>query len=143
MKIRVDEHISPRIVAEVKNKSLSPGWELTSIYDVDEGGVSDVHWVTSFRLSGGDAIISADADFHKKPPQIEAISRTGLKVICLPGKFGQAKIDVQIDYILTWWHSIESTLRKMGSGEYYKTFWKTKKPLNLKKMQIRIAEDIV
>ena len=84
MRIRADEHIAPAIVKAIEKLAISSGFEITSVLRTGFKGASDVHWITAFAEDGGDAILTADTDFFKQPPQIQAVERTGVRVIHLP-----------------------------------------------------------
>ena len=87
MRIRADEHVSREIVRIICELALSPSFEFSSIFDVGHDGSPDQYWATEFAKDGGDAILTADTDFFRKPNQIVGIDRTGLKVIHLPSKW--------------------------------------------------------
>lgn len=73
MKICADEHVSPNIVKAIREIAISPGWEISSIHEEGKLGASDTYWITDFAKNGGDAILTADKDFLKREPQINAI----------------------------------------------------------------------
>ena len=138
MRIRADEHISPLIVEMVRKLALSDGWELTSIRDpeVSGQGQSDVHWVTLFARDGGQAILSADTDFQKTPPQVAAIFQTGLKVIHLPSRWANAPRHLQAAHILMWWKRIEIQLQNMKDRECFRPEYNISEAGKLKRVQI-------
>lgn len=140
MKIRADEHVSPFIVKAIREIALSPGWEITSIHEVDQGGDDDVHWITAFANDGGDVILSADRDFLTLEPQVNAVFDTGLRVIHLPGKWGNAKGHMQAAHILQWWSRIETKISEMGARECYRPSWNIKETGELKKVKIDFAK---
>lgn len=90
MKVRADEHVAEAIVRAVRDIALADGWEIDSVVSAKQRGSSDVHWITEFMTGGGDLILSADRDFLESAPQVDAVFRTGAKVIHLPAKWGQA-----------------------------------------------------
>ena len=110
MKIRADEHVSKEIGRAVRELALSPGFELTHVIEIGDRGSDDVHWITRFALDGGDAIISADTDFCKRPHQVMAVNNTGLRLIHLPSRWANARGDLQAAHILLWWRRIEAKL---------------------------------
>jgi hypothetical protein len=136
LKIRADEHVSPHIVIAVRDIALRPGWEITSIHEVGHCGDADEHWITKFANEGGDAILSADRDFLKLEPQVNAVFDTGLKVIHLPPKWGQAKGYLQAAHILQWWERIEAQLTNMKPRECYRPPWNIKDTGVLQKVKI-------
>lgn len=69
---------------------------------------------------GGDAILSADHDFLKNPPQVVAVFETGAKVIHLPPAWGQARGRLQAAHILAWWGRIEQCLMSMKARECFR-----------------------
>lgn len=123
MRIRADEHVAKAIVAAVRDIALAPGWQIDSVVEAGQSGSSDVHWITSFMTGGGNAILSADRDFLENPPQVDAVFRTGAKVIHLPPKWGQAKGRIQAAHILMWWGRIEECITLMKARECFRPQW--------------------
>lgn len=121
MKIRADEHIAPAIVQAIKQIALSNGFELTSVIKEGFTGSSDVHWITAFAAEGGEAILTADTDFLKRPPQVQAVERTGMKVIHLPSGWANASRAIQAGHLMTWWPRIETALVTMKPRQCYST----------------------
>lgn len=140
MKVRADEHVSPFIVRAIREIALSPGWEIFSIHDVDDTGGEDTYWVTKFANSGGEAILSGDKDFLKLEPQINAIFDTGLRVIHLPPKWGNAKGYLQAAHLLQWWLRIEKKLSEMRRIECYRPEWNIRESGELRKVTIDFAK---
>lgn len=121
MKIRADEHIAPTIVQAIIEIALSEGFELTSVLKEGFQGSSDVHWITAFANDGGGAILTADTDFLKQPPQVQAVERTGVRVIHLPAAWANSTRAVQAGHLMIWWHRIEAQLSAMKQRECYAT----------------------
>lgn len=136
MRIRADEHVAQAIVAAVRDIALSPGWELDSVRSAGHRGTSDVHWITAFMNDGGHAILSADRDFLENPPQVDAVFRTGARVIHLPPKWGQAKGRLQAAHILMWWDRIERCVASMRERECYRPPWNINETGELQKVTI-------
>lgn len=140
MKIRADEHVSPVIVESIREIALSRDWEISSIHGVKDEGLADVHWITKFANEGGDAILSADRDFVSLEPQINAVFDTGLKVILLPPKWGNAKGYLQAAHLLQWWPRVEQKLREMKKRECYRPDWNIRETGELKKVKINFQK---
>lgn len=119
MRIRADEHVAPAIVRAVNDIALSEGFELTSVLDAGFAGASDVHWITAFAHDGGAAILTADTDFLKLPPQVLAVHRTGVRVIHLPSSQASARRAMQAGHLLIWWRRIETQLATIKSRECF------------------------
>lgn len=115
--------MAPAIVQAVRDIALSAGWKIDSVFDAGDRGCSDVHWITAFMETGGDAILSADRDFLENPPQVVAVFNTGAKVIHLPPKWGQAKGRLQAAHILMWWERIEECIKEMKARECFRPPW--------------------
>ena len=112
------------IVRAVRDIAVSDdSWEISSVKEVGDQGKSDVHWITKFAQEGGDAILSADKDFLKTPPQVMAVSQTGMKVIYLPPQWQNAEGRLQASHILLWWKRIEQAVADMKLRECYKPPW--------------------
>lgn len=136
MRIRADEHVSPSIVHIVGDLALSPSFEFTSVIDVGHKGTNDQYWATAFSTDGGDAIVTADTDFLKRPHQIVAIDNTGLKVIYLPPKWANARGYLQASHILMWWPRIEAKLAQAKPREIWAVKWNISQEGDLEKRKV-------
>ncbi|MES2098006.1 MAG: DUF5615 family PIN-like protein [Pseudomonadota bacterium] len=136
MRIRADEHVAPAIVQAINDLAIAEGFELTSVLRTGFGGTTDVHWITAFAADGGDAILTADTDFLKQPPQVLAIERTGLKVIHLPAGWANATRAVQAGHLLIWWRRIETQLQAMKKRECFTTHFAPPENAALKKVTL-------
>ncbi len=99
--------------------ALGEGFQLTSVMNAGFSGASDVHWITAFAEDGGDAILTADTDFLKLPPQVMAVQRTGVRIIHLPSSWANAKRALQAGHLLMWWRRIEVQLTVMKPRECF------------------------
>ena len=136
MRIRADEHVSPSIVRIVTELALSPGFEITSVIGAGHRGTEDQYWVTAFATDGGDAIITADTDFFKRPNQIVAVDETGLKVIYLSSKWASAPGYLQAAHILMWWPRIEQRLLAAKQREVWAVKWNINEAGELERRKI-------
>lgn len=136
MKIRTDEHIAPAIVCAIRDMGLSSGWFIDSVLECGDQGATDVHWITKFMADGGDAILTADTDFLKNPPQVMAVFHTGAKVIHLPHQWANAAGRLQAAHILLWWGRIEKQLVSMKKQECYRPTWNLTETGELKKVDL-------
>ncbi|MGH6649954.1 MAG: hypothetical protein ACREB7_02370 [Sphingopyxis sp.] len=123
MRVRADEHVAEAIVKAVREIALSDSWTLDSVVSARQKGKSDVHWITEFMAGGGHAILTADRDFLDNAPQVEAVFKTGAKVIHLPAKWGQARGTLQAAHILMWWGRIESCITSMQVRQCFRPPW--------------------
>lgn len=128
------------IVEAVRSIALSDSWEITSVKEVGDQGADDVHWITKFAKNGGHAILSADKDFLKTPPQVMAIFSTGLKVIYLPHQWQNAEGRLQAAHILLWWKRIEQAVADMKQRECYKPPWNISEQGKMQKVEIDFHE---
>ena len=99
-------------------------------------GASDVHWITAFANDGGDAILTADTDFLKEPPQVLAVQKTGLRVIHLPSGWANASLAMQAAHILQWWRRIEAQLVAMKARECYSPSYTLSEDAALKRVTL-------
>jgi hypothetical protein len=136
LKIRTDEHIAPAIVRAIRDMALSTGWSIDSVLESGDQGTGDVHWITKFMAEGGDAIITADTDFLKNPPQVMAVFHTGAKVIHLPHQWANAAGRLQTAHVLLWWDRIEKQLTSMKTQECYRPAWNITETGELKKIDL-------
>ena len=140
MRVRADEHIAKAIVVAIRDIALDRVWEISSVHDVGHVGDDDVHWITKFADDGGDAILSADRDFFTLEPQVNAVFDTGLKLIHLPPKWGQARGYLQAAHILQWWRRIEARIEQMEPRECYRPPWNIKETGELLKVSLDFAK---
>lgn len=136
MRIRADEHIAPAIVQAINQIALGEGFELTSVIKEGFGGSSDVHWITAFATNGGQAILTADTDFLKQPPQVQAVERTGVRVIHPPSAWANSSRATQAGHLMIWWQRIEAQLTAMKPRECYTMPFGISDSVPLKKMAI-------
>ncbi len=143
MRIRADEHVSPEIVRIICELALNLDFELSSVFNVGHDGSPDEYWVTEFAKDGGDAILtadtdffSADTDFFRKPNQLVAIDRTGLRVIHLHSRWANARARLQAAHILMWWPRIEAKLREARPREVWLVQWNINETGELKRKKV-------
>lgn len=136
MRIRADEHVAPAIVQAVNDIALSEGFELTSVLDAGFAGASDVHWITAFAQDGGAAILTADTDFLKLPPQVLAVQRTGVRVIHLPSSWANARRAMQAGHLLIWWRRIETQLANMKPRECFTMSFNVSEDAEMKRVSL-------
>ena len=115
---------------------LSPDFEFSSIFNVGHKGSPDEYWATEFAKDGGDAILTADTDFFRKPNQVVAIDRTGLKVIHLPSRWANARAHLQAAHILMWWPRIEVKLHEANPREVWMVQWNINEDGELKRKKV-------
>lgn len=120
--------------------ALTRGFEFSHVYDAGQGGQADEHWITAFAKDGGKAIITADSDFHKRPPQVVAVFNTGMRVIHLPSKWGNARGYLQAAHILLWWGRIEKCVTAMNDRECYRPPWNMIETGKLAKVDVDFQE---
>ncbi len=111
MKVRADEHISPKIVRAVQAIALSDGWDLTHVRDFNSARTADETWIPRFVLEGGQVILSADRRILSRPHQLLAISEGNLIGVFLPAKWAEARGHAQAAHILWWWPRIEAAIK--------------------------------
>lgn len=137
MKIRADEHVSPKLVGIVRTVALERSdVDLSSIYESDQRGMADHHWITEFANEGGHAILSTDTDFFKKHQQVLAVERTGLRVVWFAPPHGNAKLRLQLANALIWWPIIESTIREARAREFWDATWGIREKLELRPRKV-------
>ncbi|WP_144034398.1 hypothetical protein [Sphingomonas sp. IBVSS2] len=136
MKIRADEHVAQAIIRAINDIALSDGFELSSVVGSGQRGSSDVHWITAFVQDGGEAILTADTDFIKEPPQVLAIQKTGVRVIHLPSGWANAALAMQAAHLLMWWRRIENQLAAMKPRECYSPSYSLNEDAALRKVSL-------
>ena len=140
MKVRCDEHVSPRIVRVIRDFALSPEWELTSVLEVHQGGASDVRWISDFARDGGQSIVTGDRDFLKLEAQVNAVFDCGLKVIHLPSKWCTATGPLQAAHLLQWWSRIENKITHMKTRQCFRPDYNINLDGDLKLVKIDFAK---
>jgi hypothetical protein len=89
LKIRADEHISPKLVRAVQSIALSAGWELSHVRDHNSARTADETWMPRFVAEGGQVIISADRKILARPNQLLAIADGNLIGVFLSAKWAE------------------------------------------------------
>lgn len=117
MRVRADEHVSPRIVRAVRESVLSPGWELSHVRDVHERRTADETWIAHFAAGGGNAILSGDRKMRARPSQIRAIRESGLVAVFMSSGWSQAAGPEQAAQVVFWWRQIETIIAGAEPGE--------------------------
>ena len=117
MKIRVDEHVSPKIVQIIKVICSRADWEITHVRDYHAARTADETWIPRFASEGGKAIITGDAMMFRRPHQILAVQASGLVCFILSKKWTQARRHEQAANILFWWPQIEKALENSNPGD--------------------------
>jgi hypothetical protein len=120
LKVRADEHVSPKIVRAVKEVALSVECELSHVRDVHGARTADETWIPRFAAEGGKAIITADANLLKRPHQIAAIQASGLFGVILPPTWAVAKRHIQASALIYHWPEIELCFAGAQSGEFWR-----------------------
>lgn len=139
MRIRADEHVSPKIVRALNELALSPGWELSHVRDHHGARTADETWVPRFAAEGGKAIITADANMLKRPHQMLAIQQSHVVGLILPHTWATARRHMQASALLYFWPEIEASFSEASPGE----FWRLPKALHkgpLEKLKINYAQ---
>lgn len=138
MKIRADEHVSPKIVRAVRELALSAGWELSHVRDAHGPRTADETWVPRFASEGGKAIITADANMLKRPHQLLAVQQSNVVGLILPHTWAEARKHLQASSLLYFWPEIEASFANASPGE----FWRIPTKLHkgpLEKLKINYA----
>lgn len=136
MKVRADEHVSLEIVRAVRGMALTPGWDLSHVVESGDRGAKDEHWITRFARQGGNAIITGDTDFLKRPHQVLAVNRTGMRVIHMPSKWANARCELQAAHVLLWWRRIERCVANMRQRECFRPPWNVSEDGELLKINV-------
>lgn len=120
MKVRADEHVSPKIVQVLKLISLSAGWELTGVREAHPPRTADQTWVPRFAAEGGQAIITADVNMLKRPHLMAAVQQSGVFGLLLPSAWAQSKRHIQAASMIHFWPEIEATFTDAQPGEFWR-----------------------
>jgi hypothetical protein len=120
VKVRADEHVSPKIVRALKEVSLSPGWELTCVREFHAPRTADETWIPKFAAEGGQAIITADAGMLKRPHQIVAIQQSGIIGVLLSSAWAEGRRHFQAASLIYHWPKIEAQLLASQPGDFWR-----------------------
>ncbi|HMK88936.1 MAG TPA: hypothetical protein VK446_04790 [Methylocystis sp.] len=120
MKIRADEHISPKLIRAVQSIALSVGWELTHVRDFNSARTADETWIPRFVAEGGQAILSADRKIMARPHQLNALIDGRLIGVFLPSKWAEARGHAQAAHLLWWWPRIEAAISSSKVGQCWR-----------------------
>lgn len=118
MKLIGDEHVSPKIITEVREKCLpnDPAWSIQSVIGSPYAGIEDEDWIAAFAKDGGQCLISADREMLKRETLIQQISYTGIIGIYFGGAWANSGRLEQLSHLLFWWEKIETKLRSTKPG---------------------------
>lgn len=122
MKIRADEHVSPKIVQALRVISLGLERTLSHVSEKGQAGTPDISWAKNFSENGGTAILTSDKGFIKGQ-QRKAIEATGLQVVLLPEKWAWSTAYRQAAFILFWWSKIEEAVSEGRSSDIWIMRW--------------------
>lgn len=120
MKIRADEHVSPKIIRALRDLVLNPAWELSHVREMHGTRTADETWVAQFAADGGRGIITADATMLKRPHQRRAIQSSGVAGVVLPRAWAMARRHIQASALLFHWPQIEDVLATAAPGEFWR-----------------------
>jgi hypothetical protein len=120
MKIRADEHVSPKIIRAVQSLILSKGWDLSHVRDHNAPRTADETWVPRFKIEGGEGILSADRKMLARPHQLAAIRDAGLVGVFLSPQWAEAKRHAQAANLLWWWPRIEAAFKTSQPGQCWR-----------------------
>ncbi|WP_299436124.1 DUF5615 family PIN-like protein [uncultured Rhodospira sp.] len=138
MRVRANEHFSPKLIETVKAVALiNSDVDLSTVREAGHQGMADHHWITAFAHEGGHAILSTDTDFLKKPQQVLAVEDTGLRVIWFAPPHGNAKLELQTANILMWWPRIEAKLREARPRECWAVKWTINDGVELRREELK------
>jgi len=117
LKVRADEHVSPRIVRAVRESVLAGGWELSHVREVHERRTSDETWIPRFAASGGKAILSGDRKMRARPSQIKAIHDSEIVGIFMTSQWAESPGPDQAAQVIFWWRRIEAIIAGAKPGD--------------------------
>lgn len=120
MRVRANEHVSPKIIQVLRIASLNSDWELTGVREFHGARTADQTWVPRFAAEGGQAIITADANMLKRPHLIAAIQQAGVRGLILPSVRAQARRHVQASSLIYFWPQIEAAFGDALPGEFWR-----------------------
>lgn len=120
MKVRADEHVSPKIVQALRSLTLSAGWELTEVRQFHSARTADETWVPQFADEGGRAILTADANMLKRPHMIVAIQDAQIMGLILPPSWAMAQRHLQAASLIRYWPEIEAAFTGGQPGDFWR-----------------------
>lgn len=120
--IRFDENISYRIPLALRQLRLPTAITLEIPEEVDEAGLGDVDWISSFARRGGRCVVSGDEKMRDRPPERAALEEARLVAIFPPegrfwtplGMFGQAA------YLTRWFPVIAQLAQEAELGAHFR-----------------------
>jgi hypothetical protein len=110
LKVRADEHVSPKIVLAIQSLILKAGWEITHVREFNSARTADETWIPRFAQEGGNVILSADRRILSRPHQIAALAESGVIGIFLSPQWANCHRNEQAAQILHWWPRIEKVI---------------------------------
>jgi PIN like domain len=124
------------IVNAIKRIAKPVRFDVSSVYETDDRGSADAHWIRKFAQEGGKIIMSADADFFRKPHQVIAVQDNGMILIHLPPKWANAKLHLQAAHILAWRGRLESKFESAKPRECWRPDWNISEDGEMKRVSI-------
>lgn len=121
MKIRLDEHISPRVAgaltAFIENRR---GYEVSHVRDAHPVGASDISWLRAFAAEGGSVIVSGDANILQRWPELVAYTETGLIGFFPQSRWNQSNGWTKAALLKVWWQSIVTKAQASRPGDTWR-----------------------
>ena len=120
MKIRADEHVSPRILRALELLVLRDDWELSTVREVHAARTHDETWIPRFASEGGRALLSGDGKMLKRPHELKAIRESGLVVVIMASPWQSARRHEQAATLIWHWPELSILLEGANSGDCFR-----------------------
>lgn len=117
MKIRADEHVSPKILRSLELVVLQSGWELSHVRDFHGPSTLEPTWIARFAADGGHAILSGDTSMLKRPNELRAIAESGLIIVVMKHPWQGRRRHEQAACLLFHWPQVEELLASAVGGD--------------------------
>jgi hypothetical protein len=123
LKIAFDEHIPFSIAKAFKELDGEDQILRVEIVSARDFAIpkakSDVPWLESFALSGGNAVISGDAKMRGKLHEQQALKKAGFIVFFWSRKWNHENAYIKSAMMMRWWPYILDKLQTARKGQFF------------------------
>jgi PIN like domain len=120
LKVLFDLNLSFQIVTLLADEHLIHASQL------NYHGMNDVDMILDFHRAGGEAIITCDGRMKSHRHEVDALIKTGMRLVVMPKAYSFAKISEHRDYFKEWWFFIIESLKESPKGSLLTPPWESK-----------------
>lgn len=138
MKIAFDENMPPvlvKVFTTLAKECTVINAKFVSAAGYNQRGQNDIPWLTRFKKSGGEVLISGDRKMRSNLYERRGVQQLGLITFCFEPRWNDQNFFVKSAMLLKWWPKIQKTIAESRPGDYWEIpfAWNT---LDLSKLNI-------